>query len=62
MKYDAPLVWTAIICVALLAEATGIIREVAFHKDDGWTLTHYLSYHIPPSFRAMILGWLAFLP
>jgi hypothetical protein len=58
MSYNAPLVWTAIIAAALIAEAVGLIREWFFKQDDHWTLTHYLSYHIPPTFRAMIIGWL----
>jgi hypothetical protein len=59
MKYSPVYIWAFWFAFFFLFEAIGIIYETKTGSDS-WTLTHFVSRHLPAWARSMLIGWLAY--
>lgn len=52
--------WTGLVLYFAVGEAVAVGREMFYHKDDAWTLTHFLASTVPMSLRIPLLAWVVY--
>lgn len=52
--------WVVWVVWFVVFESVGIYKELAEHKGDSYTLTHFISVNVPVGMRVAFVAWVAY--